>query len=140
LCEYKCKKGYNLQPALVLVLRFQRKPVPPFLSSYPASLDLSAFLGLGFLTEMPKNKGKGGKNRKRGKNEADDEKRELVFKEDGQEYAQVIPYPLQLCILIEVHLESEGIGNLNSGTIVLILSDFQIGKRRWHMALYPIIF
>jgi translation initiation factor 1A len=40
---------------------------------------------------MPKNKGKGGKNRKRGKNEADDEKRELVFKEDGQEYAQVLP-------------------------------------------------
>ncbi|CAI5990541.1 unnamed protein product [Closterium sp. NIES-64] len=39
---------------------------------------------------MPKNKGKGGKNRKRGKNEADDEKRELVFKEDGQEYAQVM--------------------------------------------------
>ncbi|KAL3680497.1 hypothetical protein R1sor_023453 [Riccia sorocarpa] len=37
---------------------------------------------------MPKNKGKGGKNRKRGKNEAEDEKRELVFKEDGQEYAQ----------------------------------------------------
>lgn len=46
-----------------------------------------------FMTEsatMPKNKGKGGKNRKRGKNEADDEKRELVFKEDGQEYAQVL--------------------------------------------------
>lgn len=39
---------------------------------------------------MPKNKGKGGKNRKRGKNEADSEKRELVFKEDGQEYAQVL--------------------------------------------------
>ncbi|KAI5674747.1 hypothetical protein M9H77_15111 [Catharanthus roseus] len=39
---------------------------------------------------MPKNKGKGGKNRKRGKNEADDEKRELMFKEDGQEYAQVV--------------------------------------------------
>lgn len=39
---------------------------------------------------MPKNKGKGGKNRKRGKNEAEDEKRELVFKEDGQEYAQVL--------------------------------------------------
>ncbi|OAE30721.1 hypothetical protein AXG93_402s1340 [Marchantia polymorpha subsp. ruderalis] len=37
-----------------------------------------------------KNKGKGGKNRKRGKNEAEDEKRELVFKEDGQEYAQVL--------------------------------------------------
>lgn len=42
------------------------------------------------LVNMPKNKGKGGKNRKRGKNEADDEKRELVFKEDGQEYAQVL--------------------------------------------------
>ncbi|KAF8712639.1 hypothetical protein HU200_028396 [Digitaria exilis] len=39
---------------------------------------------------MPKNKGKGGKNRKRGKKEADEEgKRELMFKEDGQEYAQV---------------------------------------------------
>lgn len=38
---------------------------------------------------MPKNKGKGGKNRRRGKNE-NDEKRELIFKEDGQEYAQVI--------------------------------------------------
>ncbi|KAI1294822.1 Eukaryotic translation initiation factor 1A, X-chromosomal [Halotydeus destructor] len=39
---------------------------------------------------MPKNKGKGGKNRRRGKNENEAEKRELVFKEDGQEYAQVI--------------------------------------------------
>ncbi|KAI6657662.1 Eukaryotic translation initiation factor 1A, Y-chromosomal-like [Oopsacas minuta] len=39
---------------------------------------------------MPKNKGKGGKNRRRGKNENDYEKRELVFKEDGQEYGQVV--------------------------------------------------
>jgi len=39
---------------------------------------------------MPKNKGKGGKNRRRGKNENEAEKRELIFKEDGQEYAQVI--------------------------------------------------
>ena len=39
---------------------------------------------------MPKNKGKGGKNRRRGKNENESEKRELVFKEHGQEYAQVI--------------------------------------------------
>ncbi|SGY41538.1 BQ5605_C003g02525 [Microbotryum silenes-dioicae] len=38
---------------------------------------------------MPKNKGKGGKNRRRGKNENEADKRELVFKEDGQEYAQV---------------------------------------------------
>ncbi len=32
----------------------------------------------------------GGKNRRRGKNENDNEKRELTFKEEGQEYAQVI--------------------------------------------------
>ncbi|SCV66898.1 BQ2448_5544 [Microbotryum intermedium] len=31
----------------------------------------------------------GGKNRRRGKNENEADKRELVFKEDGQEYAQV---------------------------------------------------
>lgn len=33
--------------------------------------------------------GKGGKNRRRGKNENEAEKRELIFKEEGQEYAQV---------------------------------------------------
>lgn len=38
---------------------------------------------------MPKAKGKGGKNRRRGKNDADD-KRELVFKDESQEYAQVV--------------------------------------------------
>ena len=38
---------------------------------------------------MPKNKGKGGKNRRRGKNENDDVKRELILKEEGQSYAQV---------------------------------------------------
>uniref|UniRef100_A0A0N5AB30 Eukaryotic translation initiation factor 4C n=1 Tax=Syphacia muris TaxID=451379 RepID=A0A0N5AB30_9BILA len=38
---------------------------------------------------MPKNKGKGGKNRRRGKNENDIMKRELVTKENGQAYAQV---------------------------------------------------
>jgi len=39
---------------------------------------------------MPKNKGKGGKNRRRGKNENENDKRELVFKDVGQEYAQVV--------------------------------------------------
>lgn len=39
---------------------------------------------------MPKNKGKGGKNRRRGTKENDDQRRELTFKEDGQEYAQVV--------------------------------------------------
>jgi translation initiation factor 1A len=38
---------------------------------------------------MGKNKGKGGKNRRRGKNETE-EKRELILKEEGQEYAQVM--------------------------------------------------
>ena len=37
----------------------------------------------------PPRAGKGGKNRRRGKNN-NDEKRELIFKEDGQEYAQVL--------------------------------------------------
>ena len=37
---------------------------------------------------MPKNKGKGGKNRRRGKNDSE-AKREITFKEDGQEYAQI---------------------------------------------------
>lgn len=39
---------------------------------------------------MPKNKGKGGKNVRRGKNEGEETKRELLFKEPGQEYAQVM--------------------------------------------------
>lgn len=38
---------------------------------------------------MPKNKGKGGKNRKRGTNKNEPEKRELTTKEEGQQYAQV---------------------------------------------------
>ncbi|KAJ3018134.1 UNVERIFIED_CONTAM: Translation initiation factor 1A [Siphonaria sp. JEL0065] len=38
---------------------------------------------------LPKNKGKGGKNRKKGKNDNEADKRELVFKEEGQEYASV---------------------------------------------------
>ncbi|XGW28183.1 hypothetical protein V3C99_008188 [Haemonchus contortus] len=38
---------------------------------------------------MPKNKGKGGKNRRRGKNENDFMKRELDTKDVGQEYGQV---------------------------------------------------
>eukprot|EP01004_Peranema_trichophorum_P009649 NODE_8398_length_682_cov_71.847943_g7776_i0.p1 GENE.NODE_8398_length_682_cov_71.847943_g7776_i0~~NODE_8398_length_682_cov_71.847943_g7776_i0.p1 ORF type:complete len:169 (-),score=56.13 NODE_8398_length_682_cov_71.847943_g7776_i0:101-607(-) len=37
---------------------------------------------------MPKNKGKGGKNRKRGTNKNEAVKRELILKEEGQEYAQ----------------------------------------------------
>ena len=50
---------------------------------------------------MPKNKGKGGKNRRRGKNENEGLKRELVFKEDGQEYAQV---QYNLALLLQLPL------------------------------------
>jgi len=39
---------------------------------------------------MPKNKGKGGKKHKRGKGDQEQVKRELIFKEDGQEYGQVL--------------------------------------------------
>ncbi|KAK8807652.1 hypothetical protein WA171_000605 [Blastocystis sp. BT1] len=38
---------------------------------------------------MPKAAGKGGKTRKRGKNDNEGYKRELEFKEDGQEYGRV---------------------------------------------------
>merc|ERR1712063_174082 len=41
-------------------------------------------------TRMPKNKGKGGKSKRKGKNKGHEgEKRELLRKEPGQEYAQV---------------------------------------------------
>jgi len=38
---------------------------------------------------MPKNMGKGGKNRKRGTNKNEPSKRDLLLKQDGQEYAQI---------------------------------------------------
>lgn len=88
---------------------------------------------------MPKNKGKGGKNRRRGKNENESEKRELVFKEDGQEYGQVLK------MLGNGRLEAmcfDGIKRLchirgklrkkvwiNQGDIILLgLRDYQDGK------------
>jgi len=87
---------------------------------------------------MPKNKGKGGKNRRRGKNEGEI-KRELIFKEDGQEYAQV------LRMLGNGRLEAQCFDGetrlchirgklrkkvwVNQGDIILIsLRDFQDGK------------
>ena len=39
---------------------------------------------------MPRGRGKGGKNRKKGKATQMRERRELEFKTDGQEYAQVL--------------------------------------------------
>ncbi|TSK98468.1 Eukaryotic translation initiation factor 1A [Bagarius yarrelli] len=69
--------------------------------------------------------GKGGKNRRRGKNENESEKRELVFKEDGQEYAQVIK------MLGNGRLEAmcfDGVW-INTSDIILIgLRDYQDTK------------
>jgi len=87
---------------------------------------------------MPKNKGKGGKNRRRGKKE-DEEKRDLAFKEDGQEYGQVLRLlgnnrlevycfdgQKRLC-----HIPGKLRRRvwMNQGDIVLVgLRDFQDGK------------
>ena len=87
---------------------------------------------------MPKAKGKGGKNRRRGKND-DGDKRELVFKDESQEYAQVVK------MLGNGRLEAMGFdgekrlahirGNLrkkvwiNTGDIILLsLREFEDGK------------
>ena len=62
---------------------------------------------------MPKNKGKGGKNRRRGKNENEGLKRELVFKEDGQEYAQVatLMFPIKIVFLKLMTQVTKMLGN-----------------------------
>lgn len=88
---------------------------------------------------MPKNKGKGGKNRRRGKNENESEKRELVFKEDGQEYAQVTKMlgngRLEaLCFdgakrLCHIRGKLRKKVWINAGDIILLgLRDYQDGK------------
>jgi len=91
---------------------------------------------------MPKNKGKGGKNRRRGKNENDSVKRELILKEEGQAYAQVTR------ILGNGHLEAFCFDNaggkkrlchirgklrkkqwINQGDVILVgLRDYQDDK------------
>ena len=43
--------------------------------------------------------GKGGKNRRRGKNENETEKRELVFKEDGQGLYRLTHLPTEHLLL-----------------------------------------
>ncbi|KAI9223120.1 hypothetical protein BC828DRAFT_355252 [Blastocladiella britannica] len=88
---------------------------------------------------MPKNKGKGGKTRRRGKNEADGVKRELVFKEDGQEYAQVLKMLGNARIEVQCFDGEKRLGTIrgkmrkkvwiNVGDIVLVgLRDFQDEK------------
>merc|ERR1719487_1128652 len=84
---------------------------------------------------MPKNKGKGGKNRRRGKNENEGDKRELVFKE----YAQVIKMLGNGRVEAMCFDGEKRLGHIrgkmrkkvwiNQGDIVLLsLRDFQDGK------------
>ncbi|KAL2275437.1 hypothetical protein FJTKL_02052 [Diaporthe vaccinii] len=88
---------------------------------------------------MPKNKGKGGKNRRRGKNENDNEKRELTFKEEGQEYAQVVKMLGNGRLEAQCFDGTRRLGNIrgklrkkvwiNQGDIILLsLRDYQDDK------------
>jgi len=56
----------------------------------PASRPWSECVSLSSEMSKAASKGKGGKNRRRGKGGDSDEKRELVLKEEGQEYGQVL--------------------------------------------------
>ena len=74
---------------------------------------------------MPKNKGKGGKKHKRGKKEANVQK-ELVIREDGQEYAQV------LTMLGDMRVEAECLnddGELYKKRVCKIRGNMR--KRAW---------
>ncbi|GAA5965380.1 hypothetical protein JCM8115_002014 [Rhodotorula mucilaginosa] len=82
---------------------------------------------------------KGGKNRRRGKNENEGDKRELVFKEEGQEYAQVIKMLGNGRVEAMCFDGEKRLGHIrgkmrkkvwiNQGDIVLLsLRDFQDGK------------
>jgi len=82
---------------------------------------------------------KGGKNRRRGKNDADDDKRELVFKEFGQEYGQISKTLGQGNLEVQCFDGVRRIGHIrgkmrkkvwmNVGDVILLsLRDFQEGK------------
>lgn len=88
---------------------------------------------------MPKSKPKGGNKRRRGKSGGDMEKRDLVFKEHGQEYAQIVKMlgngrldalcydgKKRMCIIRGSMRKREwmGVGD----TILIGLRDFQDNK------------
>ena len=88
---------------------------------------------------MPKNKGKGGKNRKKGKNDALPTKRELFFKEEGQDYG-IITKMLGNCNMnVECSDGTQRLAHVRGSmrkkvwmktqdTILLSLRDFQDNK------------
>mmetsp|Transcript_23231 Transcript_23231/g.38739 ORF Transcript_23231/g.38739 Transcript_23231/m.38739 type:complete len:143 (+) Transcript_23231:52-480(+) len=89
---------------------------------------------------MPKNKGKGGKNFKKGKKRDEGEnRRDLIFKEDGQEYAQVLRMLGDGRLALQCYDEVARTGLIrgtmrrrvwiNTGDIVLVgLREFQPDK------------
>lgn len=89
---------------------------------------------------MPKNKGKGGKNYKKGKKRDEGEtRRDLLFKEDGQEYAQVVRMMGDGRMFLQCYDGVDRVGLIrgtmrrrvwiNTGDIVLIgLREFQQDK------------
>lgn len=88
---------------------------------------------------MPKNKGKGGRAHRKGKNKRDDEARELVFKDDEQEYGQVTRILGNCRVMVWCYDGKERLCHIrgkmrkkvwiNQGDIVLVsLRDFQDQK------------
>lgn len=88
---------------------------------------------------MPKPKGKGGKNRRKGKTDGTVVKRELLFKEDGQEYGKVVKLLGNCNLDLVCADEVKRIGHIRGsmrkkvwlkvGDICLVsLRDFQDGK------------
>lgn len=88
---------------------------------------------------MPKAAGKGGKNRRKGKGDGEDNKRELVFKEFGMEYGQVTKKLGQLNLEIQCCDGETRIGHIrgkmrkkvwmNVGDFVLLsIREFQDNK------------
>lgn len=89
---------------------------------------------------MPKNKGKGGKNYKKGKKRDEGEtRRDLLFKEDGQEYAQIVRMQGDGRVALQCYDGRDRVGLIrgtmrrrvwmNTGDIVLIgLREFQPDK------------
>lgn len=88
---------------------------------------------------MPKNKGKGGKNRKKGKSDGAVTKRELVFKDPDQEYGIVTKLLGNCNMNVECADGQKRIAHVRGAmrkrvwvkvqdTILLSLRDFQDGK------------
>jgi translation initiation factor 1A len=92
------------------------------------------------VSAMPKNKGKGGKNRRKGKTDGSTAvKRELLFKEDGQEYAKVVKLLGNCNLSLECADEVQRIGHIRGSmrkkvwvklhdVCLISLRDFQDNK------------